>query len=328
MDKEIIDNLRSLCPACLRPLAAGHSVCARCGFDPALHTPIAGALPSGRLLHRRYRIVLPVKRGGFSIVYSALDLKSGTTLAIKEYFPDPIAQRSPKTLRVVPTRLDLEEYEQGLDEFLDEARLMERLNNYPGTVSLLDFFHENGSAYIAMPLLHGHDIAEELGINGALSFHKALRMLLPAMEALQIMHERGYVHADISPSNIFLEDSGRVRLIDLGSMRRMGKPGQALHIKTGYTPPELYLTDLPIEPTADVYSMAATLYRMITMVLPQDARDRLTLDALLPPSEMDVKIPRKAEVGLLRGLALSPDRRFEDMADFMDALLPPSASER
>jgi tetratricopeptide (TPR) repeat protein len=150
-----------------------------------------------------------------------------------------------------------------------------------------------------------------------------MRVALPAMDALAAVHAEGILHRDISPDNIYLTRSGKVKLIDFGAARNaLGQKSRNLSIilKEGYAPEEQYRASGIQGPWTDVYAMAATLYHAITGRIPQPALDRQAQDNLQWPSQMQIQIEPRVEAALMKALAIKANERFQSMEDFKAAL--------
>src|SRR5581483_3993828 len=124
---------------------------------------------------------------------------------------------------------------------------------------------------------------------------------------LSAVHAEGILHRDISPDNIYLTRSGKVKLIDFGAARNaLGQKSRNLSIilKEGYAPEEQYRASGIQGPWTDVYATAATLYHSITGQIPQPALDRLAEDKLQRPSAMGIEIDPLVEAALMKSLAV------------------------
>ena len=315
-----------LCFSCFRPLQ-GRTICAHCGFDPRqAQEDDWNRMPPGTRLHDRYLVGRVLGQGGFGITYLGFDPRLGTKLAIKEYFPSGMVMRHTETRRVATASSDArEEYRRGMEKFLEEARTLARFEHHPGIVSVKDFFEENGTAYMVMNYFEGTTLLKRLETSGGtLSFEESLAILSPAMDALDEVHADGLIHRDISPDNIFLTQSGQVKILDFGAaksaMALMAQQSHSIVLKKGYAPPEQYQSRGALGPWTDVYSMAATLYRMLTGQVPPDSLDRLSEEVLIPPSQMGVSLPPEAETALLRALSVPFKERPQSMREFKEEL--------
>jgi len=299
------------CPTCGRP------------FDLPPRSPLQ--LKPRTLLHEQYLIGRALGDGGFGITYLAWDVGLESRLAIKEYLPNGVAGRGSGESKVVPyTEQTKPEFEWGLDRFLEEARMLKKFSSHPGIVAVDTVFRDNGTAYLVMEFLDGVTFEEFLGRRGGrITFETAMRVVLPSMDALAAVHAEGILHRDISPDNIFLTRSGKVKLIDFGAARNaLSQKGRNLSIilKEGYAPEEQYRASGVQGPWTDVYAMAATLYHSITGKIPQASLDRQAQDQVQWPSQLQIEIEPRAEAALMKALSIKARERFQSMEDFKAAL--------
>ncbi|SVC72983.1 uncharacterized protein METZ01_LOCUS325837, partial [marine metagenome] len=132
------------------------------------------------------------------------------------------------------------------------------------------------------------------------------------------------LHRDISPDNIYITNEGQIKLIDFGAARFVSlKQSKSLTrvLKDGYAPEEQYRTRGKQGPWTDVYSCGATLYRMITGELPDNAQDRLDEDVMQPPSSFGITIPDSSEQALLKAMAVKYKDRWQNVDDFQQELI-------
>ncbi len=275
-------------------------------------------LPEGTLLKERYRILAVIGEGGFGITYAGRDEVLDTEVAVKEYYPADIATRTITVSSTVSTwsEADADRYEKGREGFLKEARTLAKFKNDPGIVSVYDFFSENNTAYIVMEYLPGENLRKTLTKKGTMSFDESYCLLLPVMASLEKIHAEGLIHRDVSPDNIQMGLDGRPKLMDFGAARAIPKDGEktlSLLLKPGYSPEEQYIGSEKQGPWTDVYSLCATLYRMITGMRPEDSLQRMLLDELKKPSELGIDINPQAEAVLMKGLAIRPADRYRSV---------------
>ena len=144
---------------------------------------------------------------------------------------------------------------------------MAKFYNVPGIIKIFDCIEENNTAYIIMELLEGETLAEKLEKEKKMSADKAISMLLPVMESLRVVNNAGIIHRDIAPDNIFITKQNDIKLIDFGAARYATTSlSRSLTkiIKPGYSPEEQYRSMGELGRWTYVYSIGATLYRMIT----------------------------------------------------------------
>jgi serine/threonine protein kinase len=235
-------------------------------------------LPGTPLLHGHYRISRFLNSGGFGITYIARDALN-RDVVVKECFVDSFCTRN---LSAVQPRSDLARphLQRALASFGEEARLL-ALMNHPNIVRLHQLFAENGTSYMALDYVAGHDLVEIIDEKKAiLTPGQIVKIAERLISAISHIHDRQLVHCDISPDNICVTPTGEPVLIDFGAARRMidgvaEKHGGFSLVKDGYSPPELYQSHGVCGPESDIYSLAASLYYAITGKAPVDGETRL-----------------------------------------------------
>ena len=314
------------CMGCMSTYEAIDEMCPFCGYIEGTPAKEAYHIKPGSLLHDRYTVGRAIGFGGFGITYIAWDNKLMQKVAIKEYMPSEYATRVPGNLTV--TIYDGERYTEfmtGLQKFLDEAHRLAKFQNVPGIVRILDSFSENLTAYIVMEYLDGMTLKQYLAEHGGkLPYEEAVEFILPVLAALQAVHKEGIIHRDISPDNIFITNDGEVKLLDFGAARYAStgySKSLSVILKPGYAPAEQYLSHGEQGPWSDVYATAATLYRMITGIVPEEALERKEKDTLKPPSALGAKLPKNAEKAILNALNVRVENRTASAEEFEAQLL-------
>lgn len=313
-------NPEKVCYGCFREKEPG--VCPYCGYDDTSEQPFL-ALPPGTILNGRYLTGKVLGVGGFGITYLGYDLTLDIKVAIKEYMPSGLATRYKDGYTVTLTGHVDKEYAAGMERFLEEARILAKLQNLPNIVSVQNYFKENSTAYFVMEYIEGMSLKEYLSERGgSISYPEALAILLPVMKALTEVHALNLMHRDISPDNIYITTSGESRLLDFGAARfSMGdNKSVSVILKHGYAPEEQYSSHGNQGPWTDIYAMGATLYHCVTGIVPPDSIERIQNDTLKKPSEMGVSLPASMERALLKALSIKAEDRYPNMHAFIDAL--------
>ena len=154
-----------------------------------------------------------------------------------------LAVRSANGISVQTTRQNrVEEFENGISHFIEEAHIISQINNIAGVVSVTDCFEENGTAYYVMEYLDGVPLRQLVPEHG-MELRAASGIILQAGRTLNLVHrEKGYLHRDVSPENIMVLLSGRVVIIDFGSARNffMSNSNYTITLKHGFAPIEQY----------------------------------------------------------------------------------------
>ena len=237
------------------------------------------ALPAKYTLHW-YVLNHILGQGGFGITYSGYDKNLNREVAIKEYFPQQYATRD-TTGKVIPVPGDdTEIFNWGLKRFIEEAQTLARFT-HPHIVRVYSVFEDNGTAYMIMERENGVNIYEAFRKNMLPDEETLLRVIFQLLDGLEHVHAAGFIHRDIKPDNILIREDLTPVLIDFGSARiAIGNETQNLTsvVTRVYAPLEQYASQGTSKqgPWTDIYSLGATLYRLLTGSLPMDALHRGT----------------------------------------------------
>ena len=237
-------------------------------------------LKQGTTLERgKYRIDGVLGQGGFGITYLGEQIYLGRKVAIKEFFMDGICVRDDATQAVTaPADTNRGLVERFRRKFIKEAQNIARLK-HRGIVPIIDIFEENGTAYYVMEHLPGGSLAGKVK-QGALPEREALRYIGQVAAALEYVHSQRIMHLDVKPANILLDEDDNAVLIDFGLAKQYDSTGHQtsttpVGISHGYAPLEQYKQGgvEQFTPATDVYSLGATLYKLVTGNTPPEASD-------------------------------------------------------
>ena len=312
------------CVNCFALLADG-PVCGQCGYDNAAYHPQPHHLPPGVILRNRYVVGKAMGQGGFGITYVGFDTSLKRRVAVKEYFPEGTAIRdAARTVCVSSYSSEAfqKRYGAGLNKCMNEAQSLAKLDDIPGIVRVLDYFQENNTAYVIMEFVEGVTLVTYLRqLPQKPDYREALALLSPIGTALRRIHDRGFVHRDVSPDNIMINRFGEPKLLDFGAVKTVtegGTPTESPIVKRGFSPHEMYSVKGKIGPWSDVYAYCATLYYILTGTAPEEPIDRAGED---PAGESLSRFVSPAQTAaLLKGLAIQPDQRYQTAAEMTAAL--------
>ena len=269
----------------------------------------------GSVIAERYHITKKLGEGGMGAVYLGEHVKMGRLSAIKVMSqsmandPDSIAR------------------------FNREAANAARIN-HPNVCAIYDFGETpDGVIYLAMEYIKGEALTDLIEREGALTAHRAVRIIRQAGEALQTAHDMSIVHRDLKPDNIMIaqgREGDIVKIVDFGIAKAMGPEEGQNVTKTGlvvgtpeYMSPEQLSGD-KLDGRSDIYSLALVLFRMLTGDLPFQADSaqevmikRLTdepmsLNVVLPEGNF----PEALQQVMTRALARMPGERYASAAQF------------
>ena len=331
-----------ICHVCGAELPDGSIGCGYCGtsftgvsyYPGAVHQEVHQKdrlaevhLDSGTEIHNRYRILNLLGRGGFCYTYHAYDNVLGVEVAIKEYFPHGVASRSNGNTVTVFTEQDAVTFEKGKRRFLQEARALAKFNGMPGIVSVYDFFEEFSTAYIVMEFLRGRNLRDYMkDLGTSLDFEFVAYVAETLCDTLSEVHKKKIIHRDVSPDNIFLCENGSIKLIDFGALNQLMNPVDTVTVilKTGFAPVEQYYKDGEQGPWTDIYSLGATLYDLLTGIIPPESVGRLMKDTLVCPHLYNTAIPKNFSFAIMRAMEVKKEDRFANMQEFKYALFSDS----
>ncbi|NOZ72497.1 MAG: serine/threonine protein kinase [Chloroflexi bacterium] len=281
------------------------------------------SLVPGATLRDRYRIIELIGQGGMGAVYKATDLRlEGRMCAVKEILPNLMGFED-----------DPAAYQE---QFYQEASTLARLD-HPSLPKVSDYFSENGREYLLMDYVPGKDLREIIAAakhrGEFLAEEKVMEWMQQLCDALAYLHTRTppIVHRDIKPSNIKLTPSGHIKLVDFGLVKLLiADESRTVTVVQGrgtaqYTPLEQYGGDTGhTDVRSDIYALGATLYHLLTLTPPVDARQRfLQPGSLALPRTINPAISPVTERAILAAMAMHPDDRPPSIEDFADLLFSP-----
>lgn len=300
----------------------GQGHCTVCGFRDRVQRDNR-ALPAGLILHQRYMLGRVLGVGGFGITYVAYDQKRQRRLAVKEYFPAEWAMRVSQGHQIIPNSQSQKEvYQRGKEVFINEAKVLIKLYAVPSIVDVLDFFQENGTAYMVMELLEGSTLNGYMKNRGIqmMPWKEANKIIREAGLALNQVHNKMLLHRDIGPDNIMIDQGGTVHLIDFGATRiyaMNSENSMSVMLKPGFTPIEQYSRTGNQGPWTDVYALAATYYYLVTGKKPPDAPDRVSGARVLLLSQCVPDIPGNISQAVEHALQFQWQQRTGNVEEFL-----------
>lgn len=273
-------------------------------------------IETGKLLQQRYRIEKQIGQGGMGAVYVATDERFGSTVAIKEtLFMD-------------------DNYRKAIER---EARLLNSLKHI-ALPRVTDHFLEENVQFLVMEYISGEDLAHKLE-EGSRPFpvEQVLTWADQLLDALDFLHNQvnPVIHRDIKPQNLKVTPEGQIILLDFGLAK--GNPTDAGHQTAaksifGYSRNYASLEQIQgtgTDPRSDLYSLAATLYHLLTDRPPEDALARAMAvlshqsDPLVPANRIVPEIPAGVAGVLQKALALNASQRPASAAEMRAMLREP-----
>jgi hypothetical protein len=262
-----------------------------------------------------YEIEDLLGRGGMGAVYLAHLRTSGRRIALKLMLPQ--------------TQVD----ESAQEIFLREIEVTRALR-HPNIVALLDFGKHEGRFYFALEYCAGGNADELLRRKGTpLGLPTVLRLASGALEGLSAAHAAGFVHRDIKPDNLLLAEDGSPKLADFGLAKSFQQAGLSGMTATGavagtffFMPREQLTNFRQVRPASDVWSMAATLYYLLTAEYVRDFGSQpdplavILRGGVVPLRDRDPFLPDDLAGVIDRALQDDPERRYPSAQEFEAAL--------
>ncbi len=218
------------------------------------------------------------------------------------------------------------------ERFLREAQMAARLE-HPNIVRVIDCGVQDGYHFMVMDYVDGHNCMQLLSeYSDGVPWREATGIVLQATEALSFAAERDIIHRDVKPSNIMLDSSGRVRVTDLG-LAKLAVEGvaaltQELHTvgTPNYMSPEQIRSPARLDLRADIYSLGATFYHLVTGRPPfvgdnpMDVVTRHLTEPLVPPYKVRRDLPAAVSKVICKMMAKSAKRRYQDYETLQEDL--------
>ncbi len=262
-------------------------------------------LQENQVLQGRYRIIKALGQGGMGAVFLARELSLDIPCVVKEMLPlsDPAFA------------------ETFAEQFKREAKTLADLR-HPNLPRVTHYFIENGNYYLVMDMIDGMGLDKLIGPNG-MRESVVLDIGDQLLGVLDYIHSKGVLHRDIKPANIILQPDGRAVLVDFGLVKvdsgRGGKDGPSIRgLTPHYAPPEQYTGGT--DQRSDLFSLAATLYQLLTGRLPVSATDQSSGE-----SQQSIRMYRgdaseNTERVIMKALSLDRKQRYQDAASMRAAL--------
>ena len=289
-------------------LQAG-AIAARAHHAPV--APAAGDTAAAEIASSDLELLERISRGRQAVVYKCRQKAMDRLVAVK--FLPPSAARDPESRR----------------RFFQEARHAARLS-HPNIVTIHQISPFRDTFYIVMELVDGGSLSELLAVRKRFGPAEAVTILRPVVEALACAHRAGLVHRDIKPGNILLAADGTVKLADLGLARRVGEDAEEEAGKAFGTPyyisPEQVRGEARIDFRADIYSLGATFYQMLTgrppftAPTPQEVMQKHLTEPPPDPRQFVPNLPLVLCDILAKALAKRPEDRYQTAEEFLAAL--------
>jgi predicted Ser/Thr protein kinase len=259
-----------------------------------------------------YELLTEIARGGMGVVYKARQVNLNRPVALKMILAGQLANDS------------------DVKRFYAEAEAAAKLD-HPGIVPIFEIGQHDGQHYFSMAFVEGESLAKRVA-NVPLPPREAAEMVRKVAEAVDYAHRKGIIHRDLKPGNVLLDQTGQPRVTDFGLAKQIqgdsGLTGTGQILGTpSYMPPEQAAGKIDeIGPAADVYSLGAILYCLLTGRPPFQAAN--PMDTLLQvldqepvaPRQLNTSTPLDLNTIALKCLEKDASRRYDSAQDVADEL--------
>ena len=267
-----------------------------------------------------YQILSKLGAGAMAAVFKARQISLDRIVAVK----------------VLPKRMS--ENREFVDRFYKEGKAAAKLN-HPNIVGAVDVGEANGFHYFVMEYVEGQTVFDKLEKGERYSEKESLNLCIQVCRALAHAHKAGFIHRDVKPKNIMITPDGVAKLADMGLARETSDK-EAAEAEAGkaygtpyYISPEQIRGELDVDARADIYSMGATFYHMVTGRVPFDAptpslvMHKHLKEELIPPDHLNPDL--SAGVGEIIEVAMAKKRknRYQSAEEMLTDLERVAAGE-
>ncbi len=265
----------------------------------------------GMVFAERYKLEEFIGQGGMSLVYRAVDVRTGHNVAVKilksEYNSD----------------------KEFLERFQREAQAASLMSHH-NIVNLLDVGVEGEFRYLVLEYVKGNTLKDIIRQRGRLNAATAIQVTVRILSALQHAHDNGIIHRDIKPQNVLIHSDGHVKVADFGIARMTNaftiSKGDTVVGSVHYSSPE-QATGSVVEATSDIYSTGVVLYEMLTGRVPFVGDTPVAVamqhinDAPPPVTELAPETPPAVIAVLMKAMAKTPADRYQNAREMAEALI-------
>ena len=310
----------ALCMGCMQEIG-DRRFCPACGFDNA-EKQQAPFLPYGTVLANRYIVGTGIDTNGESTRYLCFDQQTGDVAIVCEFLPVGLFNRAEGETQV---RVNYENrliYNKLKDDFINYYRILAELRELSALLDIHNVFEENNTVYVIEDnedLIPFEEYVTRSG--GSLEWDIARPLFMPVISALEALHKRGVGHYAISPKNMYITASGKLKISGFATENER-KRGTSLksQLFSGAAAPEQYESNFPLDDITDIYGFCATLFYALTGHLPKTAPERLKDSRLLMSTTTVKKLPPHVVSALANGLQVERENRITDFDELRSQL--------
>lgn len=303
-------NTDDLCMSCMKEIGPAEE-CPYCGFN-SNSKQIAPYLPIRSVVGYRYLVGKLLEYNGDGATYIAWDMGKKNQVLLREFFPDTIATRRDRELKLTVLLGSESLFEDCLQSFLELWRQLMRLRGLSSLISVIDVIEDNNTAYAVYENPGNTTLRDYLLTipTGYIPWEKARSLFMPVLSTLGTLHSSGIIHRAISPTNLIMCADGKLRITGFSiSQVRTSNSELTPQLFPGYSALEQYGSDQRQGTWTDIYSFSAVLYRSLIGSDPIEAPTRASNDRLMVPGKFAEQLPAYVINGLVNGLQILPNDR-------------------
>ena len=295
--------------------------CPACGFDNA-EKQQAPFLPYGTVLANRYIVGAGIDTNGESTRYLCYDKQTGDVAIVAEFLPVGLFNRAEGETEVRVNYENRLVYNKLKDDFINYYRVVADLRELSALMNVHNIIEANNTAYViedSEDYIPFEEYVERSG--GSLDWDVARPLFMPVISALEALHKRGVGHYAISPKNMYITSSGKLKISGFATENER-KRGTSLksQLFSGAAAPEQYEVGFPLDDITDIYGLCATLFYALTGHLPKSAPERVNDSRLLMSTTTVKKLPPHVVSALANGLQVERENRITDFDELRSQL--------
>lgn len=310
----------SLCMGCMQEIG-NNRICPDCGFDNSekQHAPF---LPYGTVLANRYIIGAGIDTNGESTRYIAFDKQTADVVIVREFLPMGFFAREEGQKEIKVNYENRLTFNKLKDDFVSYYRVITELRELSAILKVYNIIEENNTVYVIEEnedLIPFEEYVERS--NGSLEWDIARPLFMPVISALEALHKRGVGHYAISPKNMFITSSGKIKISGFSTEneRKRGTPLKS-QLYSGAAAPEQYEENFPLDDITDIYGFCSSLFFALTGHLPKSAPERLKDSRLLMSTNTVKRLPPHVVSALANGLQVERENRITDFDELRSQL--------
>ncbi len=301
--------------------------------DPSQRSLTAVLIEKGVVTQRqvdRLRPQLEEQNRGHQIPGFKMLERIGAGAMATVYKARQLSLDRPVAIKILPRKYT--NNQQFIDRFYAEGKAAAKLN-HPNIVQAIDVGKAGDTHFFVMEFVEGRTVFDDIVEHGRYSESDALKIIIQIARALDHSHQAGFIHRDVKPKNIMLaKDGGKAKLADMGLARAVSDV-EAAEAEAGkaygtpyYISPEQIRGEIDVDFRADIYSLGATLYHMVTGQIPFDGPNPSAVmhkhlkNEIIPPDHLNPELSTGIGEIIEVCMAKSPGKRYNTTADLLEDL--------